>query len=249
MANLTDKPEQDDSAPQSVQDGADLDHWHLKSEGHSDTSGNLRINGETEGALASRSAADNAARQRTGEVTSLLLDWRNGDRSTLDRLTPIIYDDLLRLARARLRGEGRECSLEPTALVHESYLRLANQIGLDVGSRAHFYSIAANVMRRVLIDCARKRNAMKRNRGVRITLQTDMDSADMPTLDSVVIDDALQNLAAVDERKSQAITLKFFGGLTTEEIATVLGVSVATVGRELRLGQAWLRRELSRVAP
>ena len=90
---------------------------------------------------------------------------------------------------------------------------------------------------------------MKRNRGVRITLQTNMDSADMRTLDSVVIDDALQNLAAVDERKSQAITLKFFGGLTTEEIATVLGVSVATVGREQRLGQAWLRRELSRVAP
>ena len=185
------------------------------------------------------------ARQTSGEVTNLLVDWRNGNHSALDRLTPLIYEDLLRLARARLKAEPRECTLQPTALVHESYLRLADQTRLDVESRAHFYSIAANVMRRVLIDYARKRNAQKRSAGLRITLRTGIDFAEPPALDSILLDDALQKLAAFDERKSQAITLKFFGGMTTEEIATVLGISVATVGRELRVGQAWLRRELS----
>ena len=183
-------------------------------------------------------------RPTSGEVTNLLLDWRNGNHSALDRLTPLIYEDLLRLARARLKGEPRECTLQPAALVHESYLRLADQTGLDVESRAHFYSIAANVMRRVLIDYARKRNAQKRSAGLRITLRTDIDF-EAPAPDSVLLNHALRKLAAFDERKSQAITLKFFGGMTTEEIATVLRISVATVGRELRFGQAWLRRELS----
>ena len=185
------------------------------------------------------------ALQTSGEVTNLLLDWRNGNQSALDRLTPMIYEDLLRLARARLKGERRECTLQPTALVHESYLRLADQTRLDVESRTHFYSIAANVMRRVLIDYARKRNAQKRNAGLRITLKTGIGFAEAPAPDSILLDHALQKLTAVDERKGQAITLKFFGGMTTEEIATVLGISVATVGRELRFGQAWLRRELS----
>jgi RNA polymerase sigma factor (TIGR02999 family) len=185
------------------------------------------------------------ARQACGDVTNLLLDWRNGNQSALDRLTPLIYDDLLRLARARLKGERRECTLQPTALVHESYLRLADQTRLDVESRTHFYSIAANVMRRVLIDYARKRNAQKRNAGLRITLKTGIGFAEAQAPDSILLDHALQKLTALDERKGQAITLKFFGGMTTEEIAAVLGISVATVGRELRFGQAWLRRELS----
>jgi RNA polymerase sigma factor (TIGR02999 family) len=157
----------------------------------------------------------------------------------------MIYEDLLRLARARLKGEPRQCTLQPTALVHESYLRLADQTRLDVESRAHFYSIAANVMRRVLIDYARKRNAQKRSAGLRITLRTDIDFAESPAPDSVLLDHALRKLTALDERKGQAITMKFFGGMTTEEIARVLGISVATVGRELRFGQAWLRKELS----
>jgi len=178
-------------------------------------------------------------------LQTLLRDWRNGNQSALDRLTPLIYKDLIRLARARLKGERREFTLDPTALVHECYLRLADQTRLDVESRAHFYSIAANVMRRVLIDNARKRNAQKRNAGLRITLKTGIDFAEAPSLDAVLLDDALRKLADFDERKSQAITLKFFGGMTTEGIATALGISVATVGRELRLGQAWLRRELS----
>ena len=196
-------------------------------------------------ALMSVPASVDQARQSYDDVTTLLRDWRNGNQSALNRLPPLIYEDLIRLARARLKGERREFTLDPTALVHECYLRLADQTRLDVESRAHFYSIAANVMRRVLIDNARKRNAQKRNAGQRITLKTGIDFAEAPSLDAVLLDDALRKLADFDERKSQAITLKFFGGMTTEGIATALGISVATVGRELRLGQAWLRRELS----
>ena len=182
----------------------------------------------------------------TRHVTRLLQDWGNGDRSALERLTPIIYDDLIRLARARLNREPRDCTLQPTALVHESYLRLTDQTTLHVNDRAHFFAVAASVMRRVLIDHARKRKASKRGAGARITLKTGMDFAQARAPDFLVLDQALCKLAEFDERKSRAIELKFFGGLTAEEIGRVLGVSVGTVGRELRLGQAWLRRELSR---
>ena len=181
-----------------------------------------------------------------GDVTSLLFQWSNGDYSALERLTPIIYNDLLRLAKARLNREYRESTLEPAALVHESYLRLTDQTKLQWENRAHFYAVAANIMRRVLIDHARKRKAQKRGAGVRVTLKTGMDFAEGPNADSLVLDDALRKLAELDERKSRAIELKFFGGMTTEEIGVALGISVATVGRELRLGQAWLRREMSR---
>jgi RNA polymerase sigma factor (TIGR02999 family) len=184
--------------------------------------------------------------QDSGSVTVLLLEWSQGDHSALERLTPIIYNDLLRLAKVRLNREYREGTLEPAALVHESYLRLMDQTKLHVENRAHFYAIAANVMRRVLIDHARKRKAQKRGAGVRITLKTDMDFAEGRDADSLALDDALCRLAQLDERKSRAIELKFFGGMTTEEIGLALGISVATVGRELRLGQAWLRREMSR---
>jgi len=179
-----------------------------------------------------------------GAVTQLLLDWRAGDPRALEQLIPIIYDDLMRLARARLRGEARKCTLQPTALLHESYLRLAVGAKLRVENRAHFYAVAANIMRRVLIDYARKRRAQKRGAGLRVTLRTDMEVKDVHDADSVMLDDALQKLAEFDARKSRAIELKYFGGLTTEEIGIALDISVATVGRELRLGQAWLRREL-----
>jgi RNA polymerase sigma factor (TIGR02999 family) len=182
----------------------------------------------------------------SGNVTNLLLEWGNGDSSALERLTPIIYHELLRLARARLSRENRDCTLQPTALVHECYLRLADQTRLHWQNRAHFYAVAANTMRRVLIDHARKRKAQKRGQGVRITLQTGMDVAKQRGPDVLALDEALQRLANLDARKSRVIELKFFGGMTTEEIGQVLKISVATVGRELRLGQAWLRRELAR---
>jgi len=183
-----------------------------------------------------------------GNVTRLLLDWSDGDHSALDRLIPIIYDDLLRLARAQLNREHRQCTLQPHDLVHESYMRLADQSRLEAQNRAHFYALAAMTMRRVLIDQARKRKADKRGGGMKITLKTGMDLAEETAPDVLAMDEALVKLAALDERKSQAIELKFFGGMTTEEIGTALGISVATVGRELRLGQAWLRRELSRTS-
>ena len=186
------------------------------------------------------------SREGPNSVTSLLVRWSQGDHSALEQLTPIIYDDLLRLARVRLRREYGEYTLEPTALVHEAYLRLADQTKLHVENRAHFYAVAANTMRRVLIEHARKRMAQKRGGGVRVTLQTGMDIAEQRAPDIMVLDDALRRLAEVDERKSRAIELKFFGGMSTEEIGLVLGISVATVGRELRLGQAWMRREMSR---
>ena len=187
----------------------------------------------------------NEAPKDPGNVTSLLLHWSQGDPSALERLTPIIYDDLLRLARSRLKREHRECTLQPTALVHESYLRLADQSKLQCENRVHFYAVAANVMRRVLIDHARKRKADKRGGGVKITLKTGMDFAKGRPPDSLVLDEALRKLAEFDPRKSRVIELKFYGGMTTEEISLVLEISVATVGRELRLGQAWLRREMS----
>jgi RNA polymerase sigma factor (TIGR02999 family) len=137
-----------------------------------------------------------------GSVTNLLLDWGRGDHSALVRLTPIIYNDLLRLARARLQREHGECTLQPTELVHESYMRLADQTKLHVENRTHFYAVAANVMRRVLIDSARKRKAQKRDVGQKITLKTDMDFAGGGAPDSLVLDDALRKLAEFDERKS-----------------------------------------------
>ena len=182
----------------------------------------------------------------SGNVTNLLLEWGNGDPSALERLTPIIYHELLRLARARLSRENRDCTLQPTALVHECYLRLADQAKLQWQNRAHFYAVAANTMRRVLIDHARMRKAQKRGQGVRITLQTGMDVAKERGPDVLALDEALQRLADLAARKSRVIELRFFGGMTTEEISQVMGISVATVGRELRLGQAWLRREMTR---
>jgi RNA polymerase sigma factor (TIGR02999 family) len=194
----------------------------------------------------SGSAHSDGAPREAGDVTRLLLDWGTGDPAALEQLTPIIYDDLIRLAKVRLSREPRDCTLQPTALVHESYLRLTDQTRLHANDRAHFFAVAARVMRRVLIDHARKRKAHKRGAGARITLRTGMDVAEERGTDFLVLDHALRKLAEFDERKSRAIELKFFGGLTTEEIGRVLGVSVGTVGRELRLGQAWLRRELTR---
>lgn len=182
-----------------------------------------------------------------GDVTALLVNWGHGDPRALDQLAPIVYDDLLRIAKARLSREYRNFTLEPSALVHESYLRLANQTRLRSENRAHFYAIAANCMRRVLIDRAKRRNAEKRG-GIRVTLHTGMDFATERDPEFLRLDEALRRLTELDARKGKAIELKFFGGLTMEEIAQVLGVSVATVGRELRLGQAWLRREMSRTS-
>lgn len=193
----------------------------------------------------SNGKAANVTPEAMGDVTGLLVRWSQGEHSVLDQLTPLIYGDLLSVAKARLRREYGECTLEPTALVHEAYLRLADQKSLRAENRVHFYAIAANTMRRVLIEHARKRRAQKRGGGIKITLQTEMGIAGERGPDLVLLDEALSKLSAIDARKSHAIEYRFFGGLSTEEIGQVLGISVATVGRELRLGQAWIRREMS----
>jgi RNA polymerase sigma-70 factor, ECF subfamily len=179
------------------------------------------------------------------DITELLVQWNEGDGTAMDRLTPIVYDELLRLARIKLSGESPNLTLQPTALVHEAYLKLIDQTRLSWQNRSHFFAIAANIMRRILIDDARRRKADKRGGGVHITLNPEMDAVDERPADVLALDLALQALARMDERKSRVIELKYFGGLTTEEIAQVTGISVATIGRDLRMAHAWLHREMA----
>jgi RNA polymerase sigma-70 factor, ECF subfamily len=178
-------------------------------------------------------------------VTKLLAEWSAGDPAALDRLTPIVYDELLRLARIRLSGESLHRTLQPTALVHEAYLKLMEHTRMSWQNRAHFFAIAATIMRRILIDDARRRNTEKRGRRLQITLREDLDASDERPADVLAVDLALQGLAKIDERKSRVVELKYFGGLTTEELSEVMGISVATVGRELRVAHAWLHREMA----
>ena len=176
-------------------------------------------------------------------VTGLLIDWSRGDRSALDRLVPLVYDELRRLASQRLRRERSDNTIETTTLVHETYLRLVDQ---KVGwrNRAHFYGIAAQLMRRILVDRARRQRAAKR--GGRVTIRV-ADLAALPIreeVDLAELDDALNGLAAVDARQSRIVELRFFGGLTIEDTAEVLGLSPATVKREWRIARAWLYHEM-----
>lgn len=183
------------------------------------------------------------------EVTELLVQWSKGDRAALDKLAPIVYDELLRLARLRLSRERSDLTLQPTALVHEAYLKLLNQVRPSWKGRAHFFAIAATIMRRILIDDARHRKADKRGGGIRVTLSEGIDVVDAERPDVLALDFALQSLARIDERKSRIIELKYFGGLTAEEISEVTGLSVTTVGRDLRLAHAWLQRLIGGGSP
>jgi RNA polymerase sigma factor (TIGR02999 family) len=181
------------------------------------------------------------------QVTRLLVDWRAGDSRALDQLTPILYDELRRLARAHLAGERSAATLQPTALVHEAYLRLVAQDLHDFESRAHFFGVAAHLMRQILIDHARKRRSQKRGGGVSKVPVEDVGEIQAPE-SMVELDDAMTALAAFDPRKCKVIELRFFGGFSADETAQALGVSVATVGREQRLAEAWLSREMKRAA-
>ena len=179
------------------------------------------------------------------DITAILIDWKMGDATALDRLTPLVYDELHRMARRRISGESRYATMQPTTLVHEAYLRLVDHTRISWQNRAQFFGIAATIMRRILIDDARRRNAEKRGGGLKITLHEEMDAPDEKSADVIALDLALQSLASIDERKSRIIEMKYFGGMTTEEISEVMGISVATVGHELCVGQAWLHRELA----
>jgi RNA polymerase sigma factor (TIGR02999 family) len=181
--------------------------------------------------------------QPPGPVTVLLQEWRKGDRRALDRLIPLVYDELRRVADRRMNHEADGHTLHATALVHEAYERLA---GADVEwqDRAHFFAVAAGTMRRILVDHARARSREKRGGGrMQVTLseQLSASAADDDLLD---LDEALGRLAAFDERKARIVEMVFFGGLTQPEVGEVMGISTSTVERELRAAKAWLAGQL-----
>lgn len=179
------------------------------------------------------------------DLTSLLTALKCGDTGAFDRLFPLVYAELHRIASGQLRREGAGHSLQPTLLVHELYLRLAGQ-GLDVHDRTHFLGVAARVMRRILVDAARTRRAMKRGGGeVRVTLTSDIASPLVDPVDALSLDLALSRLEDLDARQARVVELSYFGGLTYPEIGALLDVSEATVDRDLRHARAWLRRELT----
>ena len=180
-----------------------------------------------------------------GAVTELLRAWRDGDDGALERLVPLVEAELRRLARAYMRRERRDHTLQTTALVNEAFLRLTDARHVRWEDRAHFLGISARLMRRVLVDHARSRGYRKRGGGAqRVTLSEGLVASPEPTLDVVALDRALQALEAVDPRKSRMVELRFFGGLSVEETAQVLAVSPDTVKRDWRLAKLWLLREL-----
>lgn len=186
-----------------------------------------------------------AAGDGSGQITRLLADWGHGDQAALEQLTTLVYSELRRLANGYLRGERSGHTLQPTALVNEAYVRLISQDQQTVRSRAHFFGIAANLMRQVLVDHARKRTAEKRGSdGVRVDLNDiQLASQDRPR-DIIALDDALRELQSVDPRKAQVIDLRYFCGMTVEEVAEALQISTATVERETRVARLWLCRHM-----
>ena len=179
-------------------------------------------------------------------VTQLLVDWGNGDRQALEKLTPLVYQELKRLAARYLRRERREHTLQSTALVHEAWLRLIDQNHVHWQNRAQFFGIAAEMIRRILIDHARNRQAAKRGDGaIKLSLDEALATPDRRDFDLVALDDALEDLGKLDPKQGKLVELRFFAGLSIEESAEVLGVSPATVKREWAVAKAWLYRELS----
>jgi RNA polymerase sigma factor (TIGR02999 family) len=184
------------------------------------------------------------------DVTALLLSWSAGDRDAPARLMPLVYDELRRLARGYLRRERADHTLQPTALVNEAYLRVVDQTRVSWENRAQFFGLAARLMRNILIDHARERAAQKRGGdGSQSTPRLSLDETRVPieerAAELVALDEALQSLAKFDERKSQIVEMRFFGGLSVEETAAALGVSDKTVMRDWRIAKMWLHRELS----
>lgn len=187
----------------------------------------------------------------SGDVTRLLVEWRHGSETALERLLPLVYDQLLRMAARQLRRERPDHTLQPTALVSELYLLLVQQRAATWENRAHFFALAAQLMRRILVDHARSHDAGKRGGGA-ATISLGERNADVSgrsgvgTVEVLAIDEALNRLAALDGAQARLVELRFFAGLTVEETALVLHRSTRTIKREWRLAKAWLRRELGR---
>jgi len=180
-------------------------------------------------------------------VTQMLHDWSDGDREALDKLIPIVYTELRRQAAGYLRRERPGHTLQTTALIHEAYLRLIDQKDVRWQNRAHFFAIAAQLMRRILVDHARSRQAAKRGGSdIKLPLEATMIASEGSEVDLVALDEALERLAAIDPQQGRVVELRFFSGLSVEETAEVLGVSTRTVKRDWNVAKAWLRREISK---
>jgi len=180
-------------------------------------------------------------------ITQLLERWSQGDEEALDQLMPLVYDELHRLAGAYLRSERREHTLQPTALVNEAYLKLVRQRNIQWQNRAQFFGVAAQLMRRILVDHARANSADKRGGDrVNVSLKNIGAFGTQPTTDVLALHDVLNRLAEIDPDQSRIVELRFFGGLTIEEAAEVMQVSHSTVEREWKIAKAWLKRELTK---
>jgi RNA polymerase sigma factor (TIGR02999 family) len=185
----------------------------------------------------------------SGNVTGLLRRWRDGERSALDALVPLVYGELHRIADAHVRREYDPESLQPTALVHEAFIKLVGGAEIDWRDRSHFLAIAARMMRQILVDRGRRRHAHKRDGGERLTL-TSLDVADEPRdVDLLALDQALVRLAEIDERKARIVELRVFGGLEFAEIGEVMELSRATLDREFRTARVWLFHEVGGAGP
>ena len=189
------------------------------------------------------------ARDGTGNITQLLVAWGNGDQAALESLAPCILQELHRLAAHYMAGERRGHVLQATALVNEAYLRLVDWKHVGWNNRAHFFGVAAQMMRRVLVDCARSRRRVKREgQAVQVSLSEAANAPQIENVDIIALDEALQMLEELDQRQSRVVELRFFAGLSLEETAEALRVSVGTVRRDWSLARAWLFRELSNQA-
>lgn len=179
-------------------------------------------------------------------VTQLLLEWSDGDKTAVDKLLPIVYDELRRLAAGFLKQERPNHTLQPTALVHEAYLRLINQQEVEMQNRAQFFGLAAQAMRNILVSHARQHLSAKRGKGARKLSLEDVTTGYSieRAAELVALDEALQELEKFDPRKSQIVQLRYFGGLSIDEIEAVVGVSPATIRRDLRMAEAWLYKNL-----
>jgi RNA polymerase sigma factor (TIGR02999 family) len=192
---------------------------------------------------------NDGGRASAGQVTNLLVSWGQGDESALQQLMPLVHEELHRLASRHMRGERQGHVLQTTALVNEAYVRLIDLSRVRWQDRAHFFAMASRVMRRILVDYARSRHYLKRSGGVqRVSLDEAAEVSGERSHDLVALDDALKALAVVDGRKSQIVEMRFFGGLSVDETAEALHVSVETVTRDWRIAKAWLLRELERGA-
>jgi RNA polymerase sigma factor (TIGR02999 family) len=184
------------------------------------------------------------------QITQLLISWSNGEAEALEELVPVIYEELRRLARYHMRRETPNHTLQTTELIHEAYLKLIDQKRVKWNSRTHFFAVSAQLMRRILVDVARSRQAQRRGGMARkLSLDEAPVIAHSPSRDVVAIDEALTQLAVLDERRSRVVELRFFGGLSVEETAEVLEISSATVMREWKRAQAWLYCELGEPRP